>query len=191
MNDNLAYTCLDELPEERIAGRLVAMAPATVNHNRVKGNIYGVFWMHLRGRTCEVLPDGTAVYLTETDYYIPDVMVVCDPEKIRPDGIHGAPDLVVEVLSPATARYDRGRKKELYERCGTREYWIVSPEEKSVEQYLLRDGAFALENIYSVYPDWMLARMRAAERARVITEFQCSLYDDFTIPLAELFVRVP
>ena len=184
--------CFDTLPEETIGGVPVAMAPTTINHERIKGNIYRAFGNYLEGRICEALPDGAGVFLAEEDYYIPDVMIVCDPDKIKPDGVHGAPDLVVEVLSPGTARYDRGRKRDRYEQCGVREYWIVNPEDKSVEQYLLTGGRFALQNVYyAACPDWMLARMKEEERAAIRAEIRCSLYDDFTIPLAVVFARVP
>ena len=188
MEGNLAFA--EEFREELIGGRLVAMAPAVTDHNRIKRNISTLFDVYLRGHVCEVLPDGEAVYLTKTDYYCPDVMVVCDPEKIRPDGVHGAPDLVVEVLSPGTARHDRGRKKDVYEACGVREYWIVSPGDRTLEQYILRDGKLAAENTYALFPEWMLQRMRPEERASVVTEFKCSLYDDLPIRLSDVFARV-
>ena len=188
MESSLAYQ--DDWREEQIGGEWVAMAPATTSHNVVKGNIHGIFWGYLRGHTCQVLPDGEAVCLTDEDYYYPDVMIVCDPEKIKEDGVYGAPDLVVEVLSPGTARYDRGRKKDIYEKARVREYWLVNPVDKSVEQWLFRGGRFVLNNIYSVYPDFLLARMKESERANVTTEFKCSLYDDLTIRLDDIFARV-
>jgi Uma2 family endonuclease len=70
------------------------------------------------------------------------VLVVCDPAKVREDGIHGSPDFIVEVLSPSTAYKDMGRKKELYEKAGVREYWLVNPETGSVFRYLLSDGRY-------------------------------------------------
>ena len=192
MNGNLACEYEENWREELISGKIVAMAPASINHNRVKLNIGVLFSNYLRGKTCEVLPDGAAVYLTSTDYYYPDVMVVCDPDKIKPDGVHGAPDLVVEVLSPGTARYDRGRKKKVYEKSGVKEYWLVDPAGKSIEQYIMVDGCFELNNVYyAEFPDWMLVRMSEAERARAVTEFKCSLYDDLIISLEDIFDRVP
>ena len=177
--------------EERIDGRLVAMAPAASNHNLIAGNIFGLFWQYLRGKRCTPFGDGTALYLSGTDYYIPDMMVVCDPEKVKWDGVHGAPDLVVEVISPRTVKYDRGRKKDVYESSGVREYWIVSPREKSIEQYLLTDGKFVLSETYTLYPDYELEAMTEKERAQAVTEFQCSLFADLNIRLEDVFARVP
>ena len=187
MTEKISY---EERREERIGGRLVAMAPATISHGRLTMRICSIFDTYLRGRTCEALPDGVAVYLTEDDYFLPDAMIVCDPDKIRPDGVHGAPDLVVEVLSPSTARYDRGRKMDVYEAAGVREYWIVSPGDKSIDQYLLTDGRFVLAEHYAIYPDWMLAHMSDAERAAIKHEIRVSLYDDMAIPLEEIFERI-
>ena len=81
------------------------MAPASVNYNFVAANIYSIFDNYLRGKTCIPFTDGTKVYLTETDHLIPDMMVVCDRDKIKWEGVHGAPDFVVAVLSP---QYSKG-----------------------------------------------------------------------------------
>lgn len=188
MNGNLAYQ--DDLREELIGGKVVAMSPSpTVNHNRVASNIFYLFRHHLKGRKCEPFADGVDLYLTGDDIFIPDFMVVCDPDKVRQDGVHGVPDLVAEVLSPGTAKNDRGRKKDVYEACGVQEYWIVSPSDKTVEQYLLKDGRYDLHAVYALHPDWILAKMSEKERAEVVTEFQCSLYNDLTISLEDVFDR--
>ena len=189
MNSNLAYR--EESREELIGGQVVAMSPSpSVNHNRVASNIFYLFRHHLKGRKCEPFADGTDLYLTEEDIYVPDFMVVCDPDKVKQDGVHGAPDLVVEVLSPSTAKNDRGRKKDVYEACGVQEYWIVSSTDKLVEQYLLHNGRFELHAVYALHPDWVLKKMSDKERAEAVTEFQCSLYDDLTIRLEDVFDRM-
>ena len=117
MSDNLAYQ--EEVREELIGGKIVAMSPRpTFNHNRVASRIYWMFESHLRGRRCTAIADGTDLYLTDEDRFVPDMMVVCDTDKIKSDGIHGAPDLVVEVLSPSTARNDKTHKKGDLCKCG-------------------------------------------------------------------------
>ena len=189
MNSSAVYQ--EELWQEQIGGKLVMMAPAAVNHVLVSGNIYGIFSSYLRGKRCTPFADGALVYLTDEDHFSPDFMIVCNPDIIRPDGIHGVPDLVVEVLSPSTASYDRSRKKDVYERCGVRELWIVSPTEKMVEQYFLRDGKFLLNETYALYPDWLRKKLKPDEQAAIVTEFRCSLYDDLTISLEDIFARVP
>ena len=186
MNDNLAYKPAPRA--ELLAGQAVAMSPSpTVNHNRIAFNVAWLFRTHLDKKRCEVLADGTDLYLDEDNIFIPDMMVVCDPAKVRWNGVYGAPDLVVEVLSPGTAKHDRGYKKEAYQRCGVREYWIISPNEKTVEQYLLRDGGYELHAVHTLYPAWMLDQMTEEEKAEAPDHFQCSLFDDLDIALADIF----
>lgn len=187
MSDNLAYP--EELREELIGGRVVMMAPASSNHNHIVGNIHGIFWGYLRGKKCVPFGDNEKVFLSDKDRFVPDFMVVCDRDKIRPDGVHGAPDLVVEVLSPGTAKNDRGRKWDVYESCGVREYWIVSPGDKSVEVYRFNGTCFVFHDIYTLRPEWMLAQMSEEERASLETHFKCSLFDDLDISLEDVFYR--
>ena len=189
MNGNLAYR---EAPEEEIIdGKVVMLAAATVNHGRVARNILTLFDNFLRNRPCEAFQDGTALFLEDdAEEYRPDMMVVCDPNKVKDDGIYGAPDLVVEVLSPSTGRYDRKHKKDVYERYGVREYWIVDPSARSVEQYVLENGRFVLLDVYALYPDSLLRRMKPEEKAALVTAFSCTLFDDLSIPLDKVFYRV-
>ena len=134
MNGNWVYQ--DDLREEMINGEVIAMSPRpSFNHNRIASNICWAFENYLRNKECTVIAGGTDLYLTKMDRFAPDMMVVCDRDKIQHDGVHGAPDLVVEVLSPGTLRNDRGYKKDVYARCGVREYWIVNPADKSIEIY--------------------------------------------------------
>lgn len=190
---NLDHTlAFQETPwEELINGNVVLMSPRpAVNHNFVAGNIYRIFSNYLHGKRCTPFPDGTDLYLTEQDRFVPDGMIVCDPGKIHHDGVHGPPDLVVEVLSPSTAKYDRNHKREIYERCGVREYWIVSPNDRTVEQYFLQNGHFVTHEVYVLHPDWFLAHLTQEERAAVVTTFQCSLYGDLDIHLEDIFYRL-
>lgn len=77
---------------------------------------------------------------------IPDVTVVCDPQKLDSVGCKGAPDLIAEVLSPSNRRHDRFTKFNLYQRAGVREYWIVDPDDKSVQVFLLEEGRYTLKD---------------------------------------------
>jgi len=186
MNDNLAYQ--EDIREELIDGKIVDMSPRPVfNHNRVAFKIAHIFENYLKGRKCTAIADGTDLYLTEKDRFVPDMMVVCDREKIKSDGVHGAPDLVVEVLSPSTAKRDRTYKKDTYAKCGVREYWIVNPADKSVEVYRLDGADLVLYDVYSIYPEALLGKMTEEERAAVPKKFKCSLYDDLEIVLEDIF----
>lgn len=186
MDENLAYH--EEPWEELINGQVVAMSPRPrYNHNHVAGNIYRIFANYLHKRKCTPIMDGTDLYLTDKDRYVPDFMVVCDRNKIQDDGVHGAPDLVVEVLSPTTAKNDRKHKKHVYETCGVKEYWLVSPAEKTVEQYFLEEHELVLHEVYAIHPDYMLAKMTREERLAIPTQFKCSLFDELDIPLDDIF----
>lgn len=87
------------------------------------------------------------VQLSEFDIVQPDIVIILNENvrKITPTKIKVAPHLVVEILSPSTAGNDRTIKKDLYERSGVSEYWIVDPYEQQVEQWILRDGKYVLE----------------------------------------------
>ena len=188
MNDNLAYQ--EARREELIGGNVVAMSPRpSFNHNRVASNIFRIFDNHLYGKKCTPIADGMDLYLDDDNQFVPDFMIVCDPDKIKPNGVHGAPDLVVEVLSPSTMRDDKTRKKDAYARCGVREYWLVDPVSKSLEVYRTDGAEFVLHDIYAMHADWELAQMSEEERAAVVTHFQCSLFDDLDISLDEIFYR--
>ena len=191
MESALAYEFEEERREEIIDGKAVMMSSASSNHNRTAGNIYSLFSRYLWGRKCEPFQDGESLYLEDgKEEYQPDMMVVCDPDKVKRDGVHGAPDLVVEVLSPSTGRYDKRHKKDVYERHGVREYWIVSTGERSIEQYVLENGKFVLRDSYYQYPEFMLKRMKEEEKSRMITEFQCAIFHDMTIRLEDVFYRL-
>ena len=184
MADNLAYQ--EEIRDEMLNGKVILMSPRpAVNHNRVIGNIFFAFMGYLRGKTCEPFADGTDVYLTEKDRVIPDVMIICKKEIIKRKGIFGVPDLIVEVLSPGTEKRDRGYKKDLYEKSGVREYWLVEPETQTVEVYLLKDKKFMLDDVYRIFPDYV--ELSADEQEHYKSEVPISLYDDFSIPLEDIF----
>lgn len=103
MNTNLAYQ--EEIYDEMINGQIVLMSPSPMaNHVYAAGNIYRIFADYLKGKICTPFPDRFDLYLSEKDRFEPDMMIVCDPNKIKSRGVYGAPDLVVEVLSRSTSK---------------------------------------------------------------------------------------
>lgn len=182
MENNAAFQ--EEIWTEIINGEIVSMSPRpAINHHIVASNIAFIF----RGMGLRTLGAGVDLFLSDSNRFIPDGMIVCDPGKVKRNGVYGAPDLVIEVLSPSTARYDRGPKKDAYEAAGVREYWIIEPEAKSLEVYLLKNEKFALDDVYSIYPDYLLEKMSDEEKVAIATEFNCSIYDDLIISLADVF----
>lgn len=183
MNTNLAYQ--EERREEMLNGKIIAMAPPTIRHNEISFNIALAFKSFLRGKPCKAYSDGVAAFLSETDYVIPDAMIVCNQDIIKEDGIHGTPDLIVEILSPGTKKNDRGYKQKLYESCGVQEYWIVTPSDETIEVYLLESGGYRLDEIYQTAPEQAI--FLPGEREKYKDTIKVSLYDDFYIPLKSIF----
>lgn len=130
---------------ELIDGVLYDMAPPSVTHQRIAGGLARAFGNYVADHhgDCLVLQAPTAVDLAanETTWVEPDVLVVCDPKKVTDRAIVGAPDLVVEVVSPSSMRMDYYKKLGLYEQAGVREYWIVDPSHRRTTAYrFMRDG---------------------------------------------------
>lgn len=184
MNTNLAYQ--EEPREELLHGEIYMMSSPSVNHYQIAFNIATAFQAFLKGKTCRAFGDGVDVYFTKEDRVIPDAMIVCNRDIIKNDGVHGAPDLVVEVLSPSTAKNDRGYKKELYEKSGVKEYWIVSTEMRSIEVYRLANGKYSLDRIYQLANDSMVDQDKEA----CTDAIPVSLYNGFSIPLEEIFYNL-
>jgi len=183
---NLAFD--EDVWDEMLDGRIVAMSPRpAINHQVVTRNISRILSSFFRRKECSAFGDGTDVFLTPKDRVIPDAMIICNKEIIKTNGVHGAPDLVVEVLSPTTQKIDRGYKKNLYEKCGVKEYWIVDIDHLSIEVYLLKDGAYELDEVYAVYPEYVIEAMTEEERNRIPADFKTSLFPDLTITLEDVF----
>lgn len=187
--DNLAQK---EPPRtEIIAGKTVLMSPRPlISHNLVSGNIYRLFANYLQGKTCVPFADGVDVHLNDQNWFVPDAMIVCNPEIIKENGIYGTPDLVVEVLSPSTMRYDRGPKMKAYAQAGVKEYWLVTPLARSVEVYLNHDGVFELDDTYAVYSEADLSVMDEKEKAAIKHQIKVSLYDDLLVNVEDIFYRL-
>lgn len=177
--------------EELINGtKFYLFARPMPRHAVVESNVLGAFKNYLKGKRCQAFAE-VDVWLDEkANHFVPDVIIVCDPAKIGEERISGAPDLVVEVLSPSTRKNDRGDKLRVYERFGVKEYWIVDPQLKTLEVYLLEDDRLNLEYVYCAeYPvdaDGLVddGEGNKVEPRRVV---HVSLYDDLDVPVADVF----
>ena len=136
---------------ELIRGKVFKMSPAPrVRHQEVAGNLYGQIWHYLKKKKCKVFIAPFDVRLPQpnkgtTDEEIitvvqPDVCVVCDRKKIDELGCVGAPDWIIEVLSPSTSSKDLHEKFEVYEEAGVGEYWVVDPRGQTVLVYILGEN---------------------------------------------------
>jgi len=148
------YVCYpdDGRRHEIIDGDHYVNPAPTTNHQRfsrrIQFQLYDQIEETERG---EVFNAPTDLQLTDHDIVQPDLIVIMRERRliITPTKIKGTPDLIVEVLSPSTKTNDCVLKKELYERRGVPEYWIVDPDEHTVEQFVLRDGSYVFEGSHA------------------------------------------
>jgi Uma2 family endonuclease len=133
---------------ELIDGAAYAMSAPNDLHQAISGEIFRQIANYLRGKPCKVRPAPYDVRLfyaeDESDDTVvqPDISVICDENRRGPEGCRGAPDLVVEILSPSNTAEETVRKFNLYMEAGVREYWIVSPKSKTVQSFALENGAY-------------------------------------------------
>ena len=154
------YTFADVLTwdeEDRIEiiyGEAYMMAPPLPVHQEVLMELSRQMANYLSGKRCRVYPApfGVRLFEQEGDYpedvdtmVEPDITVVCDPSRMDKYGYRGAPDLIVEILSPSTRRHDKFVKLELYRKAGVREYWIVDPDSREVQALLLENGRYVVQ----------------------------------------------
>jgi len=147
-NDYLNWP--DDVRAEIIQGVAYMMGQPSTAHQRVSMELSLLFGNFLKGKKCQVFaaPFGVRLFPKEdkTDDTVvePDIVVICDSSKIDEQGCNGAPDLVIEILSPSTKRKDITIKLQLYEKAGVREYWIVSPDEKDITVYYFENNSIEL-----------------------------------------------
>ncbi|MBQ6359844.1 MAG: Uma2 family endonuclease [Lachnospiraceae bacterium] len=134
----------DDKRYELIDGVLYDMASPTSVHQTIGGFIYHKMMDHVmrKGGSCLPLIAPLDVQLDMDDRTIvePDVMVVCDRSKVTRKRVFGAPDMIIEVLSPSTARKDSFLKLHKYANAGVREYWLIDPDRKVVVQYYFEES---------------------------------------------------
>ena len=145
------YKAWELKPGERfelIHGIAYAMSAPNTSHQRMLMALSGEFYAFLKGKTCEVFAAPYDVRLfyeeDESDDTVvqPDMIVVCDPIQLGGEGCHGAPDLVVEILSPSNMAIEMERKLNLYKEAQVKEYWIVDPKNRHIRIYLLSEGEY-------------------------------------------------
>ena len=146
------YTVADieALPEgqraELIDGDLYMFGAPLRIHQKISIELTTAIKNHIKesGKTCDVYAAPFAVYIGGAEdnynYVEPDISVICDETKLTDKGCVGAPDWIIEIVSPSSIQADYMRKLSLYERSGVREYWIVNPESQTVRTYFFADG---------------------------------------------------
>ena len=148
------------LPEgeraELIDGQIYYMAPPSRKHQEIAGELFTSINNYIRaaGGSCKPYIAPFAVFLNENDknYVEPDISVICDPNKLNEKGCVGAPDWIIEIVSPGSRRMDYNNKLFKYRTAGVREYWIVDPQKEWIMVY-----SFFNDDIPSgIYPGFSL-----------------------------------
>jgi len=185
---NGTYTYADyltwqfEQTVEIIKGKILLMAAPSRRHQQISRQLNGLFFKYFEKNPCEfyAAPFDVRLYdkrksdkANKEVYTViqPDVCIICDAEKLDDKGCIGAPDLIVEILSPGNSQKEMRTKKLLYEENAVREYWIVDPEHENVFQFLLtKEGVYSPATIY-VYDE----------------QLNCAIFPDLKLDLREVF----
>ena len=138
-------------------GVLIPVKEVSYAHSRIRNNLVALLGTFLMGKTCCLLGPDFPVYLfygredVPAEYkrpVCPDIMVVCDRDKLDSKSCKGAPDLVIEILSSSNRENDEDRKFDLYEKAGVREYWMVYPAPKRVHVCVRDENGFTVIRVY-------------------------------------------
>ena len=154
--DDKIYTVdmLESLPYDKraelIDGHIYMMATPSTEHQRIAAGLFRAIddCIKRTGRDCEVFFAPFAVYINNDEYnhLEPDLTVICDKSKIDEKGCHGAPDFVVEIVSPSSSSRDYVIKLNKYYSSGVKEYWIVDPSSKKTHVYSFSEGLTAVKD---------------------------------------------
>jgi len=159
----------EDVRAELYDGNVVMMAPPATKHQMVLTELMFQIKSYLAGKSCVLFPGPFGVRLfpkkdhSDDTVFEPDIVVVCDKDKLDDKGCNGPPDLVIEIISPSTARYDRIYKFRKYQQAGVREYWIVDPETNTLQVCILENGRY----VVSVYDETEKAPVAVLEGCEV------------------------
>ena len=167
---NDIYSLPDGERAELIDGQIYFMAPPTRKHQDIAGELFGTIWEYIRANTgsCRPYVAPFAVFLNENDrnYVEPDISVICDKSKLTDKGCSGAPDWIIEIVSPSSRPMDYNKKLLKYGTAGVREYWIVDPMKQLIMVYNFEYDTF--------------------EQYSFSDKVKAGIYEDFEIDFAEI-----
>ncbi|WP_406677824.1 Uma2 family endonuclease [Moorella sp. ACPs] len=151
VKNSYTYEDYARLPEgtpfQLIGGKLIMTPAPGTYHQIILMRLIEKLLFFLAGKDLGILFTAPVdVFLEEKETYQPDIIFIAKDRMhiIETTKIKGAPDLVIEILSPSTGYYDLKKKARVYARCGVKEYWIVDPEDKSIEVFQQKEGNFVL-----------------------------------------------
>jgi len=165
---------------ELIKGKIFKMGAPNVGHQRISGNVFVALHAQFHGKSCEVFAAPFDVRLPvpkagkDTTVVQPDLCIICDPQKLQnARSCDGAPDLVMEILSPGNTTHETRTKFKLYRDSGVREYWIIEPSKRAVSVYALQSGEYV-----------------GLQPSADGTVVQSRLFPDLRMGLSEIFYRI-
>ncbi len=159
------YALPDGERAELIDGRIYYMAPPSWRHQKISGKLYQTIANYIDSKNgeCEVLAAPFAVFLNKDNinYVEPDISVICDSSKLDDKGCHGAPDWIIEIVSPGSKQMDYYKKLFQYRTSGVREYWIVDSEKNRSTVYnfvhdTMEEYTFGEEIPVGIYDDFFI-----------------------------------
>ncbi len=159
------YDLPDGERAELIDGQIYYMAPPSRTHQRLSGFLSRTIGNYIESKngTCEIYAAPFAVFLNNDDinYVEPDISVICDPSKLDDKGCHGAPDWIIEIVSPSSKRIDYLIKLFKYRNAGVREYWIVDAEKNRITVYnfvydTIEEYSFSEDIPVGIYEDFSI-----------------------------------
>jgi Uma2 family endonuclease len=185
---NKTYTYADYLTwkfnerVELIKGWVYKMTPAPRRiHQEIESNLQGFIWNKIKNKDCKVYSSPFDVRLVKnkgiSDNEIetvvqPDICVVCDLDKLDDKGCVGAPDLIIEILSPSTIKKDYTEKFNLYEENGVKEYWIANPEGRSLQVFHLENGIYEELETFEEKEDIIASKLFPDLKIKMIDVFE-------------------
>ena len=187
----LAYDVRDDY--EIIEGEKIMAPSPNWGHINVTANLVTIIGGYARTNKLGVATaDNFDVHFPDGSLFKPDFIFVSAANdrlylEQRRNTLHGVPDMVAEVLSHSTMKRDIGIKKDVYERNGVKEYWIIDPWRETVDTYILRDGKYELGGHYENWSDDELLRLTDEDRASVELEVPVTVLDGFKVKIRNIF----
>lgn len=166
------YNLPEDIRAELIDGKIYYLAAPSRIHQEILSELHAAIHQYIKSKngSCRVYPAPFAVQLWKDRKTIvePDISVICDPNKLTDRGCTGAPDWIIEIVSPGNSSHDYIRKLNLYAEAGVREYWIVNPMNQSIYVYHLEETKF--ETTAYTFQN----------------KIKVNIYDDFWIDFSEI-----
>lgn len=171
----LAFERIHEVKHEYVQGEIFAMTGASWNHNRIVANALASLHMQIRRGPCNICPSDMRVKSSPRNYHYPDVVVVCGDPQFEGNEFDTLlnPTVIIEVLSPSTEAYDRGKKFEFYRALPSlQEYLLIAQDRVSIDHYVRREG------------QWWLTSANRLEDTITLPSIDC------TLALADVYEKI-